>query len=145
MQDVSKQLAEDLNLASDQGALVVEVTEGSPADKAGLRGGRTDTAQGVPAGGDLIVEVDGKAVSDSSEVANAIAQKRPGDSAEITYYRGDSKKTVTVELAKRPDSADQQPADPGRAATAAGCSLAPGARVCPGRALHSPTGARLRP
>jgi len=107
MQDVTNQLAEDLNLAADEGALVVEVTEGSPADEAGLRGGRTQTSEGVSAGGDLIVEVDGKAVSDSSEVASAISQKRPGDEAEITYYRGDSKKTVTVELAKRPNSADQ--------------------------------------
>jgi S1-C subfamily serine protease len=107
MQDVTKQLADDLNLASDQGALVVEVTQGSPADKAGLRGGRTETGQGVPAGGDMIVAVDGKSVSDSNEVANAIAQKRPGEKAEITYYRGDSKKTVAVELAKRPNSAQQ--------------------------------------
>jgi S1-C subfamily serine protease len=113
MQDVSKQLAEDLNLASDKGALVVDVTQDSPADKAGLRGGRTDTAEGIPAGGDLIVAVDGKQVSDSNDVANAISHKRPGDEAEITYYRGDSKKTVTVTLAKRPDSANQPSADQG--------------------------------
>jgi S1-C subfamily serine protease len=113
MQDVTKQLAEDLNLASDKGALIVEVTQDSPADKAGLRGGRTETGQGVAAGGDLIVAVDGKSVSDSNEVANAISQKRPGENAEITYYRGDSKKTVSVELAKRPNSADQPSADQG--------------------------------
>jgi S1-C subfamily serine protease len=113
MQDVSKQLADDLNLAADKGALVVEVTKDSPADKAGLRGGRTQTSQGVAAGGDLIVAVDGKAVRDSSEVAAAISQKRPGDSADITYYRGDSKKTVTVELAKRPKSADQSSSNQG--------------------------------
>jgi S1-C subfamily serine protease len=113
MQDVTNQLAEDLNLAADQGALVVSVTKDSPADKAGLRGGRTETSQGVAAGGDLIVAVDGKSVKDSSEVASAISQKRPGDSAEITYYRGDSKKTVTVELAKRPNSADQPSSDQG--------------------------------
>jgi S1-C subfamily serine protease len=113
MQDVTKQLAEDLNLASDQGALVVEVTADSPAEKAGLRGGRTDTGQGVPAGGDLIVAVDGKPVRDSNAVANAISRKQPGDEAEITYYRGDTKKTVKVELTKRPASADQPPADPG--------------------------------
>jgi S1-C subfamily serine protease len=113
MQDVSKQLADDLNLGADKGALVVSVTKGSPADKAGLRGGRTETAQGVPAGGDLIVSVDGKPVGDSSEVASAISNKRPGDKAEITYYRGDSKKTVKVELAKRPSSADQPSAGQG--------------------------------
>ena len=126
MQDVSDQLAEDLNLPVDDGALVVEVTEGSPAEKAGLRGGETETSEGIVAGGDLIVAVDGKAVSDSSEVASAIAQKRPGDKVEITYYRGDSKKTVTVELAKRPDSADQPSSDEGGEATTAGC--------CPSRA-----------
>ena len=113
MQDVTKQLADDLNLASDKGALVVSVTKGSPADKAGLRGGRTQTSEGIAAGGDLIVAVDGKPVSDSSEVANAISQKRPGDTAQITYYRGDSKKTVSVELAKRPESADQPSSDQG--------------------------------
>jgi S1-C subfamily serine protease len=113
MQDVTKQLAEDLNLASDTGALVVGVTKDSPADKAGLRGGRTDTSQGVPAGGDLIVAVDGKPVSDSSEVAAAISHKRPGEKAQITYYRGDAKKTVSVDLAKRPNSADQPSADQG--------------------------------
>jgi S1-C subfamily serine protease len=113
MQDVTKQLAEDLNLASDKGALVVDVTQDSPADKAGLRGGRTETGQGVPAGGDLIVAVDGKSVSDSNDVATAISDKRPGDKAEITYYRGDSKKTVSVDLAKRPSSADQPSADQG--------------------------------
>jgi S1-C subfamily serine protease len=113
MQDVSKQLADDLNLAADKGALVVEVTKDSPADKAGLRGGRTQTSDGIAAGGDLIVAVDGKTVRDSSEVAAAISQKRPGDSAEITYYRGDSKKTVTVQLAKRPKSADQPSSDQG--------------------------------
>jgi S1-C subfamily serine protease len=113
MQDVTKQLAQDLNLASDQGALVVEVTKGSPAEKAGIRGGRTETGTGVPAGGDLIVAVDGKSVRDSSEVATAISQKRPGDKAEITYYRGDSKKTVTVELAKRPNSAPATPSEGG--------------------------------
>jgi S1-C subfamily serine protease len=113
MQDVNEQLAEDLNLASDKGALVVEVTRDSPADDAGLRGGRTQTAQGVPAGGDLIVEVDGKPMSDSDDVASAISQKRPGDEAEITYYRGDSKRTATVELTKRPKSADQPPAGEG--------------------------------
>ena len=88
MQDVTNQLAEDLNLASDNGALIVEVTPGSPADKAGLRGGRTETGTGVPAGGDLIVAIDGKEMRDSREVAAAIAHK-PGDKVEIKYYRGD--------------------------------------------------------
>ena len=80
---------------------------------AGQQDALAQTAQGVAAGGDLIVAVDGKSVRDSSEVANAISQKRPGDKVEITYYRGDSKKTVTVELAKRPNSAPASPSQGG--------------------------------
>jgi S1-C subfamily serine protease len=114
MQRVTKQLADDLNLASDHGALVAEVTPDSPADKAGLRGGRTQTAQGVTAGGDLIVAIDGKAMRDEDAVASAVASHRPGDKVEVEFYRGNDKKTVTVELTKRPASADAAaPSDQG--------------------------------
>jgi len=106
MQRVDSQLAEDLNLPVDHGALIVSVTPGSPADKAGLRGGRTGTSQGVTAGGDLIVAVDGKEMQNEDDVANAIAEHKPGDKVEITYYRGNDKKTTTVTLDKRPANAD---------------------------------------
>jgi S1-C subfamily serine protease len=114
MQGVTKQLADDLNLASDHGALIVEVTPNSPADKAGLRGGRTGTSSGVAAGGDLIVAIDGKEMRDEDAVATAVANHRPGDKVDIQYYRGNDKKTVTVELSKRPASADSAaPSDQG--------------------------------
>jgi S1-C subfamily serine protease len=114
MQGVTKQVADDLNLASDHGALIVEVTPNSPADKAGLRGGRTGTSSGVAAGGDLIVAIDGKEMRDEDAVATAVANHRPGDKVDIQYYRGNDKKTVTVELSKRPASADSAaPSDQG--------------------------------
>jgi S1-C subfamily serine protease len=106
MQRVTKQLAEDLNLAADHGALVVDVTPDSPADKAGLRGGRTQTAQGIAAGGDLIVAIDGKEMRNEDAVASVIASHHPGDKVDIEFYRGNDKKTVSVELTKRPASAD---------------------------------------
>jgi S1-C subfamily serine protease len=106
MQGVTKQLASDLNLAADHGALVVEVTPNSPADKAGLRGGRTQTSQGVVAGGDLIVAIDGKQMRNEDSVAAAVASHRPGDKIQVEFYRGNDKKTVTVELTKRPANAD---------------------------------------
>ncbi len=106
MQGVTKQLASDLNLAADHGALVVEVTPNSPADKAGLRGGHTQTSQGVVAGGDLIVAIDGKQMRNEDSVAAAVASHRPGDKIQVEFYRGNDKKTVTVELAKRPANAD---------------------------------------
>jgi S1-C subfamily serine protease len=105
MQGVTKQLAQDLNLPVDHGALIVSVTPGSPAAKAGLHGGRTPTSQGVAAGGDLIVAIDGKEMRSEDAVANAVAAHKPGDRVQITVYRGNDKKTVTVELAKRPANA----------------------------------------
>src|SRR5919108_5228260 len=114
MQGVNKQLADDLNLPVDHGALIAEVTPGSPADKAGLRGGRTETTQGITAGGDLIVAIDGKDMPDEDAGAAAIAAHRPGDKVQIEYYRGNDKKTVTVELTKRPANADTSaPSDQG--------------------------------
>ena len=109
MQGVTEQVADDLNLAADQGALIVEVTPDSPADKAGLRGGGTQTSDGTAAGGDLIVAIDGKQMPDEDAVADAIASHAPGDEVEVEYYRGDAKKTVTVELTKRPASVDTSP------------------------------------
>jgi S1-C subfamily serine protease len=106
MQGVNKQLAEDLNLPADHGALVVSVTPGSPADDAGLRAGSTETSQGIVAGGDQIVAIDGKEMADEAAVAAAVAAHKPGDKVELEYYRGDDKKSVTVELSKRPASAD---------------------------------------
>ena len=106
MQGVTKQLASDLNLAADHGALVVDVTPNSPADKAGLRGGKTQTSQGVVAGGDLIVAIDGKDMRNEDSVAAAVATHRPGDKIDVEFYRGNAKKTVTVELTTRPANAD---------------------------------------
>ena len=64
-----------------------------PAKKAGLRGGRTGTATGIEAGGDLIVEVDGQKTSSPEDVSAAIADDQPGDTVRVTYYRGNDRRT----------------------------------------------------
>ena len=99
---VTEQVAQDLNLPVDQGALVQEVVPDGPADNAGLRGGRTAIAQGLKVGGDLIVKVDGKDIEQSGDVADAILGRNPGDTVTIEYFRGDERKSVDVELGKRP-------------------------------------------
>ena len=114
MQGVSEQVAQDLNLPVDHGALIFEVTPDSPADEAGLRGGGTDTTDGIAAGGDQIVAIDGKDMRDEDAVAAAVAAHKPGDKIEVEYYRGDEKKTTTVELSKRPANANTAaPSDEG--------------------------------
>jgi S1-C subfamily serine protease len=96
-----------LDLPAKAGALVVNVTSGSPADKAGIReGNRVATVAGedLPIGGDIIVAIDGKPVKTNSEVAELISAKRPGDKVRIDVLRDKQRKTITVTLGKRPTS-----------------------------------------
>ncbi len=108
MADVTGQLAKDLNLPVKKGALIQTVVPSGPAADAGLKGGRTETTEGITAGGDLIVKVDGKSIAKSDDVAGAIAGKKPGDTVTIEYYRGNDKKTAKVKLGKRPNQLQQQ-------------------------------------
>jgi S1-C subfamily serine protease len=101
-----------LNLPVKTGALVESVQKGTPAEKAGIRGGSVsvNTEDGtVTAGGDIITSVDGKAVGSSEALANDIEAKRPGEKVSIGIRRangsgGYPEKTVTVTLAARPNS-----------------------------------------
>ena len=101
---VTEDEAEVHNLPVDEGALIQEVVEDGPADDAGLRGGREQTVSGLVIGGDLIVMVDGQQIAQNSDVADAILDRKPGDEVEIEYFRGDDRRTVTVELGERPQA-----------------------------------------
>jgi S1-C subfamily serine protease len=94
-----------LDLPVNSGALVQRVELGSPAEKAGIRAGksrRTIGGEDVIAGGDIITAIDGKRTKTNSDVAELIGKKRPGDRVEITLVREGEPRTVTVKLAKRP-------------------------------------------
>ncbi len=106
MSPVSADLARDLNLPTSEGALITCVGKDGPAEKAGLRGGRTGTSTGIEAGGDLIVEVDAQKVSTPEDVSAAIADDKPGDTVAVTYYRGNDRRTARVKLGQRPTNSD---------------------------------------
>jgi S1-C subfamily serine protease len=106
MTTVTQQVADDLNLPAKRGALIQSVTPGSPADDGGLRGGRTELADQIVAGGDLIVKVDGESVRTADDVSAAIADNEPGDTISLEYYRGNDRKTARFKLGKRPNQLD---------------------------------------
>ncbi len=106
--DLYPQLARKLGLGVQRGALVAKADSGSPAGKAGIRGGSsTITFQGdtVPVGGDVIVSIDGKPVSSPTDVANLVGLRDPGQKVAVGIVRGKTHRTVTVTLGERPPSA----------------------------------------
>jgi S1-C subfamily serine protease len=91
--------------------LVQSVQHGSPADKAGLKGGDISAQVGgndIQLGGDIITKVDGKAVPTADDLATTIQGHKPGDKVTITYLRDGKEHSVDVTLGKQPTSAPQQ-------------------------------------
>lgn len=106
--DLTPEVAEVLNLDLDGGALVQSVVPDGPAAEAGIEAGDSEvTIDGQPlrAGGDVIVEAAGEAVATMTDVIAAVDSLQPGDELELTVLRGGEERTVTVELAERPESA----------------------------------------
>ena len=108
-QPLYPQLAERLGLPSSRGALIVEIEDGSPADEAGLRtGGAKIDFQGqedIPKDGDVVVAVDGRRLTRTVDLADLISGHDAGDEVELTVIRNGKRRTVEVELGKRPERA----------------------------------------
>ncbi len=86
-------LGVSLQDASDgPGAAIGAVTEGSPAQKAGLQAG------------DVVTSFDGEEIADASALTSAVSGKQPGDEVEVTVERGGDTKSVQVTLGTRPSS-----------------------------------------
>jgi len=93
-----------LGLTQDTGAYVTDVAVGGPADQAGIKGGTQPTSiQGLNAGGDLVIAIDGHPVMQYDDlIAYLIENKSPGDKVVLTVLRGTQKLDITVTLGKRP-------------------------------------------
>jgi len=102
------QLARRLNFPVDRGAFIQEVVDGGPADKAGLRGGskaQRFQAQRFQAGGDIVTRVGGRKISEEADLSRAIQARLPGDRIQVEYFRDGKKRTTTVTLEERPQTA----------------------------------------
>src|SRR5271154_804931 len=98
---ISADLADELSLPVDFGLLIIDVTPGSSAEQAGLRGGTERAYLGnipIMLGGDLIVAIDGAKVTDEDDLAQIMNDHRAGDTVKVTIYRNKKKLDVSVPL-----------------------------------------------
>jgi len=104
-QDVTPGIAGAFDLGAERGALVTHVEQGTPAARAGLRGGsRTETHNGIDVtlGGDLIVAIAGTPVTGADDISRVVTRLRPGQTVEVTVIRGGRRTAVDVTLGDRP-------------------------------------------
>jgi S1-C subfamily serine protease len=98
---ISPELADEMGLSADYGLLILQVTPGGSADRAGLRGGTERAYLGnnlIMLGGDLIVAIDGQKVEDEQDLSQMMNNHRAGDTVKITIYRNKKKLDVSVAL-----------------------------------------------
>ncbi len=96
--------AEFLGISQATGAYVTEIVPGGPADQAGIQAGNELTqVQGLFAGGDLIIGVDGRPILEFSELLSyMMLNKQPGDDMTVTVLRNNQEMQLTVTLGQRP-------------------------------------------
>jgi serine protease Do len=96
IQEVNQALADSFRLPRPRGALVSQVEEGGPADKAGVKAG------------DVILAVDGRDIERSAELPPLIAAMKPGREAALTVWRNKSERSLRIrvgELEEQPEVA----------------------------------------
>jgi S1-C subfamily serine protease len=94
-------LAKALDLPTEQGILVERATPGGPAAQAGIRGGTRTVLAGLQqlrVGGDIVVAVNGKKLTNQFELGVILNRLRPGDAVTLTIYRDQQKMDVRVTL-----------------------------------------------
>ena len=87
--DLTTDLKQQLDAPVDKGAVVQDVTAGSPAEAAGLQVG------------DVVTSFNKKDITSAAELVSAVRDTQPGDKVAITYYRGANKETGTLTVGSR--------------------------------------------
>jgi serine protease Do len=121
IQDVTADIADSLGQKDHKGALIADVTADSPADRAGLKPG------------DVVLEVNGHAIDDASDLSRQVALVSPGQTIHAKIRRNGQFETLALTAGTRPS--EQQLADNG-GPSAAG----PGERMLGMRLEPNPSG-----
>ena len=104
LQDLNEDLAKQFKMEGTNGALVSQVYDKTPAEKAGLQSG------------DVVVEVGGKKIEGPTELQMTIAGMAPGSKAELKVIRDGKSKNFTVELGELPTGKGLAAGEPAKAA-----------------------------
>ncbi len=94
IQPVDADMAASLSLDKPKGALVAEVTEGSPAEKYGIQAG------------DVIVKINGTDMEDVRAVSRTVADLKPGTTINVGVWRSGKAKDLKVSIEAFPDKVD---------------------------------------
>jgi len=89
-QDITPELAESFRLKEVRGSLIAGILRDSPAERAGLKPG------------DILLEIDGRQVQDSSTMLNLISSLKPNKKAILRISRDQKEFSVPVLIGKRP-------------------------------------------
>jgi serine protease Do len=81
---ITKEIAKDLGLPNTSGAVISSVSPNTPAAKAGLQRG------------DVIVEFNGRPVTESDSLVSMVVATKPGTTVPITIYRDNQRKTLNI-------------------------------------------------
>ena len=103
--EVDGQLSSILKLPLAPGYLVEVVYDGSPADRAGLRGGNLSiVVQGEEylVGGDVLTTIEGTAIRTHQDYLAKVKALRPGQRVRITIVRDGHRRDLTLTVAERP-------------------------------------------
>jgi serine protease Do len=90
IQPVTAEIAESMGLTGAKGALVSDVTDESPAAKAGIKTG------------DTVVSVNGTEILEPKDLARRIAQIKPGEPVDLKVIRGGKETNLSVEIGTMP-------------------------------------------
>jgi S1-C subfamily serine protease len=105
--EINEEIADMFNLDVDQGLLIASVTDGSAAERAGLRGGSQQVVVDGTTwvlGGDIILAADGTKLRTVAQLRELIEAKDPGDEVTLEIRRDGETRTVTAKLGRRPTS-----------------------------------------
>jgi len=98
-------VAKAIGLRPVNGLLIMEVAAGSPADRAGLKGGGKLVylrGQPIVVGGDVLLSIDDSPVTTFDEYRNIILQKSPGEQVRLRILRESSEQQLTATLEPDP-------------------------------------------